>query len=473
VHEILPILISVIESKPQILLQSFWYLQSSPECIIRYASDVKKDELYSWVEHLYPLNRSIIGDDYDFSLTYLAEKLNCDFKILEFHTGQVAGSWTVPKGWSVNSAYIKKLNGEVVLNFSNSNLHVWSHSQSISGIFSREDLFKHLASLPSLPNAIPYRTTYYEENWGFSLQHNLFETMLDDHYEVFIDAEFYDHSIKVLEVLIPGKYSEEIIFSSYLCHPSMVSNELSGPTILIALANEVLKGERTYSYRFIIAPETIGPIFYLNQKLDELRAKIIMGWNLTCLGDSKAWSILHSRNEDSLVDKISRQILHSNKIDYKSYSFAERGSDERQYSSPLVGIPMTSIMRSKYTEYPEYHTSLDNLDFVSPDSLFESFCLYRNLVGFLDFEGKYFSSSIGEPFLLSYFDRKKRGGEFSGYSNDLAAKVNSFVAYSNGNSLVDIANELNIELNEAMELAILALERKLVTMEPHVSQNKS
>jgi aminopeptidase-like protein len=426
-----------------------------------------KDELFSWIEDLYPINRSIVGKDYDSSLNYLTSKLNCDFRVIDFRTGERSGSWTVPKGWTVKSGYIKRLNGELLLDFKNSNLHIWSHSQPISGTISLDELIPHLASVPESPSAIPYRTTYYQSNWGFSIADEVLKTMNDEFYEIRIDSDFYDHTMKVLEIVIPGKFSQEILFSSYLCHPSMVNNELSGPTLLIALANLVKQKDRLYTYRFLLAPETIGPIFYLKEMHQMLSEKVVMGWNLTCVGDPGAWSFLHTQKSDSIVDLVSLGMLNSKKKSFKCYSFLERGSDERQFSSPQVAIPMASIMRSKYTEYPEYHTSLDNLDLVTPQSLFETYEFYSCLIDYLDFEGCYFSTSIGEPFLMSYFNRKKLGGEFLGYAQDLAAQVNNFVAYSNGRSLVNIAATLNLDLEAAKNIAAVALEHQLVDLKPH------
>jgi aminopeptidase-like protein len=424
-----------------------------------------KDEIYSWVQELYPLNRSIVGVEYDKSLDFLVSKMNLKPRILRYPSGLQAGTWTVPKGWSVNAAYIKRLNGEIVVDFRDSNLHVWSHSQPISGVVSRLELLDHLLTMPEQPTAIPYCTTYFQEKWGFSLTHEKFLELKDDQYEVLIDSQFYDHSLNVMELCIPGETKEEIFFTTYLCHPSMVNNELSGPAIMTALINFVAQKSRRYTFRFVIAPETIGPIFYLAECLDEFRSRTLMGWNITCVGDSKSWSLLESKDKDSVPSRISKSLLDEKVGEYLLYDFRERGSDERQYSSPKVGLPMVSIMRSKYTEFPEYHTSLDDLSLVTCESLFASYELYCSLIEMLDYEGLYHSNSIGEPFLLSFFHRTKQGGRFEGKDGDIASKVNQFVAYADGKALHEIALDLNISISEALEVAKLALDFKLVRIE--------
>lgn len=377
----------------------------------------------------------------------------------------------MPLGWSVNRGFIKRLNGEKVIDFENNNLHVWSHSTSFMGVISYDDLKHHLITLPSSPTAIPYVTTYYENKWGFSLTHEVFESMKDNAYEVCLDTSFYDHSMKVLEVVIPGHSDSEILLSSYLCHPSMVNNELSGPVILTALANFILSKKRRYTYRLLIAPETIGPIFYLSKMAEHLRSSTIMAWNMTCLGDSHNWSFLQSRRGNEIVDEVSKAVLLACNKEYKMYNFNSRGSDERQFSSPNIDIPMASIMRSKYTEFSEYHTSLDDLNFVGPESLFESYELFCTLIETLDFEGKYFSKFVGEPFLQNFFNRSKVGGRFEGYSEDLASKINNFVAYSDGSSLFEIAHLTGENIVETALLAKKALELGMVRLENHKSLN--
>ena len=423
-----------------------------------------KEDMYSWLEELYPINRSINGIGFDESLDFLISKMQTTPSVRTYSSGSKAGSWVVSQGWAVNAGHIKRLNGETVLDFRDSNLHIWSHSQPISKVLSREELANHLLSLPEQPNAIPYSTTYYEKKWGFSLAHNVLIDMKDENYEVLIDSIFYDHSIKVMDLLIPGHTEQEILFSTYLCHPSMANNELSGPVLMTALINYALKKKRRYSFRFLIGPETIGPIFYLHENLNEIKERTLMGWNLTCVGDSMNWSLLQAKNIDSLPNQIALTLLNSYVKDFKTYDFNERGSDERQYSSPNVNIPMVSVMRSKYHEYPEYHTSLDDLKFVSPQSLFDTYDFYCKLIDFLDLEGNYFSNSIGEPFLNAFFERTKVGGRFAGYAPDFAALVNQFISHSDGSSLHEIANILGISIEIAIDLARSALKLELVQL---------
>ncbi len=353
-------------------------------------------EMYRWASELFPLNRSLTGAGFLQSLRYLAEKSEF-LKIKEVDTGTEAFDWTVPKEWAARAAYIKNSKGEIVVDFNDCNLHLMGYSIPVEGYFSLFDLQSHLYSLPDQPDAIPYVTSYYKEDWGFCLSHNQREKLVDDVYYVYIDTELKAGKMHYGEALLPGKKPQEILLSTYLCHPSMANNELSGPVVMTKLLNWLAGIDRKYTYRVLFLPETIGSIFYLSQNLKLLQENTIAGWVITCVGDDNNYSFLPTKARDNYVDQVSRRAFQYLGLEYTEYSWLERGSDERQYGSPKVNLPVASIMRSKYGEYPEYHTSLDNLEFISPAGLENSLQVYQKCIEILESDKFWISKHICEP----------------------------------------------------------------------------
>ena len=354
-------------------------------------------KMYQWVKDLMPINRSLTGEGVRQTLQYLKE-INPDLTIKAVATGKKVYDWTIPHEWKISDAYIADINGNRVISFSESNLHVVGYSTSIDCMLTREELEPHLYSIKEQPTAIPYVTSYYKENWGFCLTQDQRDGLGNGPFRVVIDSQLHKGVMNYGELLIPGESKEEILFTTYVCHPSMANNELSGPALLTALAQHIQKiPNRRYSYRFLFTVETIGSIYFINSCLARLKKRLLAGWVVTCVGDDRAFSYVPSRIGNSLADRVSLLALRDRAKKYDSYSWLERGSDERQYCSPGVDLPVASVMRSKYDTYPEYHTSLDDLTVVSPEGLAGAYNVYRYIVDILETNYKPNTVNLCEP----------------------------------------------------------------------------
>lgn len=354
-------------------------------------------EMYALAERLFPICRSITGAGVRETLSILKERLP-GIAVHEIPTGTKCLDWTVPKEWSVKDAYVIDPNGRKILSFKESNLRLVGYSTAINTTMSLEQLNRHLHSLPEQPDAIPYVTSYYAERWGFCLSENERLALVPGDYHVVIDSLLFDGHLTYGELIVPGDTAEEIFLSTYICHPSLGNNELSGPVVTSFLCCW-LKGltRRHYTYRIVFIPETIGSIVYISKMREHLIEKVVAGFNVTCVGDDRTYSYLPSRRESSLADRAALHVLKHLYPDFKRYTYLDRGSDERQYCSPGINLPMTTIMRSKYGEYPEYHTSLDNLDVISPAGLQGGFESIRRSIEALEVNKVYRMTVFGEP----------------------------------------------------------------------------
>jgi aminopeptidase-like protein len=319
-------------------------------------------DIHEFAKLLWPLNRSITGDGIRATLSEI-QKLLPTLEIIEVKTGTTAFDWTIPREWRVRDAYIITPDGEKICDFKKNNLHLVGYSTPIAMQMDLIELQNNLHSLPNQPTAIPFVTSYYQECWGFCISHNDRTKLVDGTYKVYIDSELFDGSLTYGELIIKGETEEEVLISTYVCHPSMANNELSGPTIATFIAKWLISNSNNiYTYRFIFIPETIGSIYYLSRNIDHLKNSVVAGFVLTCLGDNREYSYLPSRNGSTLSDLVAKHILKHICPTFKKYKWADRGSDERQFCSPGIDLPIASIMRTKYGEYPEYHTSLDDLE---------------------------------------------------------------------------------------------------------------
>jgi len=397
--------------------------------------------MYTWANDLFPINRSLTGEGVRQTLNYI-NKLIPNLSIYEVPTGSNAFDWVVPNEWTVRDAYIADEFGNRIVDFKTHNLHVIGYSEPIDIWLNRQELDSYLYSLPEQPNAIPYVTSYYERRWGFCLSHNQRLAMPSGLYHVLIDSDLKPGVLNYAELIIPGEINEEIFISTYICHPSMANNELSGPVVTTALAQWLnsLKNRR-YTYRIVFIPETIGSIIYLSKNIDQLKKRVIGGFNITCVGDERCYSFLPSRAGNSLSDDVAQHVLKYTDKNYKRYTWLDRGSDERQYCSPGIDLPIATIMRSKYGEYPEYHTSLDDLSFITPSGLEGSLMALQRAINIIEKNIYPKVTRLCEPHLSKY-------GLYSTLSSkNLDHQIQTMmnlITYCDGSySLLEIANLIN------------------------------
>ena len=365
------------------------------------------------------------------------------FQIHTLASGTKVFDWTIPPEWSVKDAYIITPQNEKICDFKKHNLHLLNYSTSIDTTLEFEELDKHLYSLKELPNAIPYVTSYYKKRWGFCLTHHQRLKLTRGKYRVFIDTKHDEKGVlNYADILIPSTTNakDEILISTYLCHPSMANNELSGPCVAIFLAKWLhTLTKRKYNYRFVFVPETIGSIAYLSKHLKHLKQNVKAGFVLSCVGDEGAYSLIHSPSANTLGDKIAFHTL-KNKKNFKEFNFLQRGSDERQYCSPLVNLPVVCVCRTRFGDFKEYHTSLDDLTLITPKGLGESLEAMEEIILNLENNAIYKSTTFCEPNL------GKRGLYPTLNLRNQPPQISTFLAFCDGkNDVLDIAQMMNLQ----------------------------
>ena len=354
-------------------------------------------QMMSLAKSMWPIGRSLSGQGVRETLKLLKDQLP-NLETLSFFSGERRSDWTIPNEWNVKKAYIIDPSGRKICDYSVNNLHLVGYSTPIEGLYDLSDLQPHLYSLKDQPTAVPYVTSYYKEQWGFCLRHDERENLREGVYRVVIDTTLEPGKLDYGELFMRGTSDREVLFSTYICHPSMANNEISGPVLATELAKFVSKLNNHYSYRFLFVPETIGTIAYISKNFESLKSNLLAGYVLTCVGDERTYSYVPSRQGGTVADKIAMEVLEKLGIEYKRYSWKDRGSDERQYCAPGVDLPVCSVMRSKYGEFPEYHTSLDTLEeVVTSRGLQQSFDLYSSLINHLETLRYPKINTIGEP----------------------------------------------------------------------------
>lgn len=416
--------------------------------------------MYGWAKDLFPINRSITGQGLRDTLKYIKDILP-KLEIKEVETGTKIFDWEVPREWNVVEAYVDDEYGNRIIDFRNLNLHLVGYSIPVDVWVDLAELNEHLYSIESQPDAIPYITSYFKERWGFCLSHNQRIKLKKGMYHVVIRSTLEPGYLNYGELIIKGKSTQEVLLSTYVCHPSMANNELSGPVVTMALAKWIneLKDTR-YTYRIIFIPETIGAIAYLSENWQNMKKNTIAGFVLTCVGDDLNFSLMPSRLGNTYADEISKHLCSHFVPSYIKYSFLERGSDERQYCSPLIDLPIVSIMRSKYGTYAEYHTSKDNLNFISPEGLLGGYLINLKCIQAIEINFNYKCKILGEPKM------DKRGlrdtiGAPKVLPNSIKHIMN-FLMYSDGSTLLEISEIIGLNIFEAHEIAQILLKEDLI-----------
>lgn len=338
------------------------------------------------IEELFPICRSITGNGVRRTLAILQRYI--PLKVNEIPSGTPVLDWTVPREWNIREAYIARLDGTRVVDFALNNLHIVQYSQPIDAIMPLAELRPHLHTLPDHPDWIPYRTSYYAENWGFCLSHGQLSSLADGLYRVVIDCDLESGHLSYGELTIPGETEDTVLFSCHACHPSLANDNLSGIAIATMLARDFQMFQPRYSYRFLFIPGTIGSITWLSRN-EETIGRIVHGLVLSCLGDSGDITYKQSRRGNATIDRIVARVLQDDRASHRIRRFVPYGYDERQYCSPGFDLPVGCLMRTPNGEYPEYHSSADNLSFLRTESLAHSLSVLRRVVACIEGDAVY------------------------------------------------------------------------------------
>jgi aminopeptidase-like protein len=413
------------------------------------------DELFALVERMYPTCRSITGDGVRETLRLVGERIPID--VFEVPSGTKVLDWTVPPEWNIRDAYIADAGGERVVDFNRSNLHVVNYSVPVRRTMSLEELRPYLHTLPDQPSLIPYRTSYYAETWGFCIAHEQLATMPEGSYDVVIDSTLAPGSLTYGELVVPGDDDREVLISTHICHPSLADDNLSGIAISTLLAAGLLRRDRPrHTYRFLFAPGTIGAITWLAEHRDVV-ARIVAGLTLTCLGDDHGFTYKRTERGGTLIDRAAEHVLARSARSHDVIDFFPYGYDERQYNSPGFRAPVGSLMRGRHGRFPEYHTSADDLSFVRPARLAESFAVLSEILDVVDRDRTYVNREpYGEPQLGSRGLYRALGG--ADIADAQLAMLWVLNQSDGATSLIDISERSGIDLVTLAEVAsVLAL----------------
>lgn len=422
------------------------------------------NEIYKFAKELWPLNRSITGDGLRNTLQKISRHLPA-LKIKSVLSGTKVFDWKVPLEWHVTKAYIVKPDGKKICDFSKNNLHLVGYSAPFHGKMSLEQLQNFLYSIPKQPKAIPYITSYYKKRWGFCITEQQRKNLESGEYEVVIDSKLFYGKLNYGELIIKGKSKKEIFLSTYICHPSMANNELSGISVTTFLAKWLSElPNRNYTYRIVFVPETIGSITYISKNIVNLKKNVIAGFNVSCVGDERSYSYLPSRNGKTISDQIAKHVLKWTSPNFKTYSWLDRGSDERQYCAPGIDLPIASILRTKYGEYDEYHTSLDNFDnVVTPNGLNGGYWVLRKALEAIEKNKFYKTNVMCEP----QMSKRNLYPTISTKENYRQTKVRTMmnvITYcDNNHSLLEIAEKINVPIWDIYEHVEKLVENDLIS----------
>lgn len=411
-----------------------------------HAPDVRRlgEQMYELAAELYPICRSITGDGFRHSLDIIRGHI--PIVTHEVPTGTRVFDWIVPKEWNISDAWIKDDRGVKIVDFKNCNLHIVNYSIPVQARITLSELKKHLHYLPESPDLIPYRTSYYKETWGFCLTYNQAQSLRASQYDVYIDSSLEDGHLVYGEYCLEGETEEEVLISCHACHPSLANDNLSGMAVVTFLAKHISKLPRRYTYRFLFIPGTIGSLVWLARNEDRL-ARIKHGLVVACVGDRGHLTYKKSRRGDAAIDRAASRVLRESGRPYEILDFSPYGYDERQYCSPGINLPVGRLTRTPHGRYPEYHTSADNLDFIQPTFLYDSFATLSAVLDLL--ENSVYYTNVqpkGEPQLGRRGLYRALGG-FSD-SNESEQAMLWILNLSDGDhSLADIAEQSSLDID--------------------------
>ena len=416
------------------------------------------------MRELFPICRSITGEGVRRTLDIIG-------KVIPLERGRVPSGtncfdWEVPREWNIREAFVKNSSGEKIIDFSANNIHVVGYSVPVRTHLSLEELKQHLHSMPDFPDAIPYRTSYYNEHWGFCVSDEQMKSLKEDFYEVVIDSSLEPGYLDYAQCLLPGTGEGEVFFSSNVCHPSLANNELSGP-VLVATLMSLLSGlpSTRHNYRSLFIPETIGAIVFLSQHHHELKKMMKAGYVVSCVGDSGPYTYVRSKRGNTLADRAAEHVLRhlpqEGKVNIRD--FDPVGSDERQYCSPGLNLPVGSLLRSRHGEYREYHTSRDNLDFVSEAGLCGSLEVYLRVVQTLEMNCRPMRTN---PYCEPQLGRRGLYSKLAGSPvEDYIVKLLNILSFADGDhDVIDIANRLDCPIWDLLELLEKLVEADLIRL---------
>ena len=423
------------------------------------------DKLYSFGKKIFYLNRSITGDGLRKTLVCIKKELK-NLKIFEVRSGTKVFDWIVPPEWNVKKAYIEDKNKKKIINIEDNTLHLVGYSIPTRIYLKKKELLSRIHTLKKRPNAIPYVTSYYKKYWGFCATYNFVKKIKknysdNDEFFIKIESSFKKKgSLTYGELLIPGRGKQEVLISTYVCHPQMANNELSGPLVSIALAKYFKNRINEKSLRFIFIPETIGSITYLHKNINSIKKNVIGGYVLSCIGDERNYSFIPTKYGNSISDIAAKKAFKKLNVKYKKYSFLKRGSDERQFNSPGVDLPIASILRSKYGEYPEYHTSMDDFKLVTKKGLNGGFKIVKEAIKIIMKDVIPMSKNICEPKLQKTNLIKSLSTNV--YDPD-SNRILDFLQYADGkNNILDISKYIKLSFNNTYDIYKLLVKKNLL-----------
>lgn len=417
------------------------------------------EELYALAQELFPICRSITGQGVRDTLDVIARHIDVERRSVP--TGEPVLDWTVPKEWVIRDAYIRDPSGRKIVDFAESNLHVLNYSTPVRATVPLSTLREHVFTMPDKPDLVPYRTSYYAERWGFCMAHSLFETLPEGDYEVFIDSELKDGHLDYGEYVHPGATEREFLLSAHICHPSLANDNCSGLALLTLIARGLVGRSTRYSYRFLFAPGTIGSLTWLARNEDRVD-RVDHGLVVSCVGDAGGPTYKRSRRGNAFIDRAMAHVLAHAAPGAAIRDFSPYGYDERQFCSPGFNMPVGLLQNSPFGEFPEYHTSADNLDFIHPRYLERSHRLVMEVIGIV--EGDWTPLNLcpkGEPQLGRRGLYSALGGDKGGAQS--AMPMLWVLNLSDGtNSLFDMAERSGLRFAEIASAATMLKEHGLL-----------